>query len=200
MLDPRAPLIDYAKKQVDDSCEIKNRLSQELLSELCALAWRTADAFRDGHHIFFCGNGGSAADAQHLAAEFVGRFLRERRPLPALALTTNTSLLTAVANDFGYEHVFSRQIEAFAKPGDILFAISASGNSPNVLLSVQAAKRKSVYTVGLTGSSGGQLKHYVDLCLAVPSDKTPRIQEAHILLGHIYCDLVEHLLAQMEGA
>ncbi len=141
----------------------------------------------------FCGNGGSAADAQHLAAEVVGRFRLERLPLPSMALTTNTSLLTAIANDYGFDQVFSRQVHAFAKPSDILFGISTSGNSPNVVRAIQEARTLGVYTVGLTGRSGGKLKECADVLLNVPSDQTPRIQESHILLGHIYCDLVERL-------
>ncbi len=186
-------LIEKARRQIRESCEVKQNLSPAFLSSLCGLAERTATALKDGHCLFFCGNGGSAADAQHLAAEFVGRFRRERNPLPSLALTTNTSLLSAIANDYGYEHVFSRQIEAFGKAGDILFAISTSGNSPNVLLAAREAKKRGIHTAGLTGRSGGNLRDEVDVLLNVPSDDTPRIQEAHILVGHVFCDLVETL-------
>ncbi len=192
MEDSTPRLIDYARKQIDESCEVA-RLSQELLSKICSLSNRTVEAINSGRCVFFCGNGGSAADAQHLAAEFVGRFRLERRPLPSMALTTNTSLLTAIANDYGYEQVFSRQVHAFAKPNDILFGISTSGNSPNVVRALEEARMLGVYTVGLTGRSGGKLKEYADVLLNVPSDQTPRIQEAHILLTHIYCDLVERL-------
>ncbi len=191
-----ASLLEQARKQLEDSCAVQRKISPELLTSLCALAQRTAEALRAGRQILFCGNGGSAGDAQHLAAEFVGRFLRERRPLPAQALTTNTSLLTALANDFGFENVFARQVEAFGSPGDILIAISTSGDSPNVLRAAEAARRKGLYTAGLTGGQGGRLKGCVDLHLAVPSEETPRIQEAHILLGHIYCGLVESLMVQ----
>ena len=200
MEDSTPRLIDYARKQIDESCEVA-QLSQELLPKICSLSNRTADAINSGHCVFFCGNGGSAADAQHLAAEFVGRFRLERRPLPSMALTTNTSLLTAIANDYGYEQVFSRQVQAFAKPNDILFGISTSGNSPNVVRAIQEARTLGVYTVGLTGRSGGKLKECADVLLNVPSDQTPRIQEAHILLTHIYCDLVERLwVASSESA
>lgn len=192
MEDTTSRLIDYARKEIDESREVA-RLSQELLSKICSLSERTVGAIQNGHCVFFCGNGGSAADAQHLAAEFVGRFRLERRPLPSIALTTNTSLLTAIANDYGYEQVFSRQVRAFAKPNDILFGISTSGNSPNVVRAMQEARVLGVYTVGLTGKSGGKLKECADVLLNVPSDQTPRIQEAHILLTHIYCDLVERL-------
>lgn len=186
-------LIERARKQIAESCEVKQNLSAEFLSRLCALCDRTATALKDGHCVFFCGNGGSAADAQHLAAEFVGRFRRERNPLPSLALTTNTSLLSAIANDYGYEQVFSRQIEAFGKAGDILVAISTSGNSPNVLLAAREARKRGIHAVGLTGRSGGSLRQEVDVLLNVPSEDTPRIQETHILVGHIFCDLVEIL-------
>ena len=192
MEDSSSQLIEYARKQINESCEVQ-RLAQELLSKLCSLSERTAKALKSGRCVFFCGNGGSAADAQHLSAEFVGRFRVERLPLPSMALTTNSSLLTAIANDYGYEQVFSRQIRAFAKPNDILFGISTSGNSPNVVRALEAARILGVYTVALTGKSGGQLKEHADLLLNVPSDRTPRIQETHILLGHIYCDLVERL-------
>lgn len=184
-------LLNYAKKQVEDSCDVKQKLTSSFLEQLCSLAERTADALLDGGCVYFCGNGGSAADAQHLAAEFVGRFQQERGALPAVSLGTNVSLLTAVANDFGYEYVFSRQVEAFAKPGDILFLISTSGNSENVLRAAQQARKKGAYAVGLTGSSGGKLRTEVDLLLNVPSNETQRIQEVHILLGHIYCGAVE---------
>jgi D-sedoheptulose 7-phosphate isomerase len=200
MEDTTAQLLEYARRQVDESCEL-SQLAQELLPQLCALSEHTAKAIKGGHCIFFCGNGGSAADAQHLAAEFVGRFQLERSPLPSMALTTNSSLLTAIANDYGYEQVFSRQIQAFAKPDDILFGISTSGNSPNVVRAMEEGRILGAYTVGLTGRSGGKLRECVDLLLNVPSDQTPRIQESHILLGHIYCDLVERLwVASSESA
>jgi D-sedoheptulose 7-phosphate isomerase len=193
MVKPSGELLAYAQKQVRDSWEVKRKLMPALLPRLCSLAKRTSEALLNGHCVFFCGNGGSAADAQHLAAEFVGRFRLERQPLPSMALTTNSSLLTAIANDYGYEQVFSRQIRAFAQRDDILFGISTSGSSPNVVRAMQEARTLGVYTVGLTGRSGGGLKECADVLLNVPSDQTPRIQESHILLGHIYCDLVERL-------
>jgi D-sedoheptulose 7-phosphate isomerase len=200
MVKPSAELLTYAQKQVRDSCDVKRKLMPALLPRLCSLAKRTSEALLDGHCVFFCGNGGSAADAQHLAAEFVGRFRLERQPLPSIALTTNSSLLTAIANDYGYEQVFSRQIRAFAKRDDILFGISTSGSSPNVVRAMQEARTLGVYTVGLTGRSGGGLKECTDVLLNVPSDQTPRIQESHILLGHIYCDLVERLYLGSSGS
>jgi len=201
MVKTRAELLAYAQKQVQDSCEVTRKLMPAFLTQLCSLAERTAQALLNGRCVFFCGNGGSAADAQHLAAEFVGRFRLERSPLPSVALTTNSSLLTAIANDYGYEQVFSRQIQAFAKPDDILFGISTSGNSPNVVRAMEEARILGAYTVGLTGRSGGKLREHADLLLNVPSDHPPRIQESHILLGHIYCDLVERLwVAPSESA
>jgi len=193
MLSTNPELLAYAQNQVENSCEVKRKLTPAFLAKVCSLAERTCESLLQGGCIFFCGNGGSAADAQHLAAEFVGRFKLERKPLPSMALTTNTSLITAIANDYGYEQVFARQIRAFAKPGDILFAISTSGNSPSILIAVKEAKPLGVHTVGLTGLSGGKLKEDVDVLLNTPSDETPRIQESHILIGHIFCDLVETL-------
>jgi len=141
-----------------------------------------------------CGNGGSAADAQHIAAEFVNRFQEERTPLPALALSTDTSIITSVANDYGYEQVFSKQIKALGKKGDILLAISTSGNSANIIFAIHAAKERQIYTVGLTGGDGGKMLPIVNVSLLVESYSTPRIQEIHIFAGHIVCELVENIL------
>jgi D-sedoheptulose 7-phosphate isomerase len=143
----------------------------------------------------FFGNGGSAADAQHLAAEFLGRYLRQRDALPALALNSNSSALTAISNDYGYEQVFARQMEALAAPGDVAVAISTSGNSPSVIQATICARRLGLFTIALTGASGGRLRGLVDALIAVPSEETPRIQECHILLGHALCDAVEQALA-----
>lgn len=148
-------------------------------------------ALSSGKKILLCGNGGSAADAQHIAAELVGRFKKERRGLPAIALTTDTSILTAVANDYGYEETFARQVEALASVGDVLVGISTSGNSPNVVEAVKTGKRLGVKTIGLTGGTGGALKTLCDEVLIVPSDITARIQEAHILIGHILCEMID---------
>jgi D-sedoheptulose 7-phosphate isomerase len=151
-------------------------------------------AYKRGNKIMTFGNGGSACDAQNFADELVGRFERNRPPLPALALTVNTSDLTSIANDFGYENVFSRQLEAHAKPGDIAVAISTSGNSPNVLKAVESAKKLQLLTIGLTGESGGKLKGMADLCVCVPSKTVARIQEAHIAIIQIWCGLIEDAL------
>lgn len=149
-----------------------------------------------GRQLLIAGNGGSAADAQHIAAELTGRFQRERKPLSALALHTNTSALTAIANDYGYEYVFAREFSAHAKPGDVLLAISTSGNSLNILRTIEAARRVNVSVIGLTGESGGRMRNTCDLCLCVPSMSTARIQEMHITIGHAICELLEERLAE----
>jgi D-sedoheptulose 7-phosphate isomerase len=148
-------------------------------------------AFRAGNRIYFCGNGGSAADAQHLAAEFSGRFYKDRVALPAEALHCNTSYLTAVANDYGYEHVYARLIEGIGQPGDILLGLSTSGNSINIIEAFKKAKRNGMVTVAFTGAGGGKMKEDSDFLINVPSSDTPRIQESHIMVGHIICELVE---------
>jgi len=148
-----------------------------------------------GSQLLVAGNGGSAADAQHIAAELTGRFLRERQPLRALALHVNTSALTAIGNDYGFEHVFARELSAHARPGDVLLAISTSGNSPNILRAIEAARQCKVTVIGLTGESGGQMRTACDLCLCVPSKSTARIQEMHITIGHTICELLEERLA-----
>ena len=149
------------------------------------------DALDSGHKIFLCGNGGSAADCQHLAAELVVRFTRERQGLPAIALTTDTSILTACGNDYGYDRVFSRQVEALGRMGDVLLAFSTSGNSVNVLAAVRRAQEAGMFTIGFTGSKGGEMAELCEICITVPSTVTARIQECHILLGHWLCDELE---------
>ncbi len=167
-----------------------------LLPTITAVAARLIETLRSDGRVFLCGNGGSAADAQHLAAELVGRFLCDRRPLPAIALTTDTSILTAVANDLDYTQVFARQLAALARPNDLLVAISTSGNSPNILRAAEAARRQCLTVIGLTGRTGGKLLPLCDLCLCVPSDVTPRIQEMHLLIGHILCEAAERALGE----
>jgi D-sedoheptulose 7-phosphate isomerase len=164
---------------------------QTYLTTVAEIGLIMTQTLEQGGRIFLCGNGGSAADAQHLAAEFTGRFLKERPSLAAIALTTNTSTLTAIANDYSYEEVFSRQIEGLARAGDMVLGISTSGNSANVLRAVEVASRMKVKTVAFTGKSGGKLATAVDYCIRIPSDETPRIQEAHILTGHILAEIVE---------
>jgi len=148
-------------------------------------------ALKNGGRIFFCGNGGSAADAQHLAAELSGRYLKNRKALDGIALHCNTSALTAIANDFSYDEIFARQVEAHGRQGDVLVALSTSGNSKNVIRAIEEAKKIGIKTIGLTGANGGKMRTLVDVIVAVPSDFTPRIQEMHILIGHILCEMAE---------
>jgi D-sedoheptulose 7-phosphate isomerase len=160
------------------------------------LAERITLAFTGDRKLLLCGNGGSAADAQHIAAEFVNRFLLERPPLPAIALTTDTSIITSIGNDYTFNDIFSKQVKAIGLEGDVLMGLSTSGNSGNVLSAVDAAKSQGIFTVGLTGNDGGQLSDLADMALVVDSNKTPRIQETHILVGHVICELVDYLLFQ----
>lgn len=170
------------------------RAASELAETVDVCAKALASALRDGNKILVMGNGGSAADAQHLAAELVGRFLVERKALPAIALTTDSSILTAVGNDYGFDRVFERQVQALAAPGDVVIGISTSGNSPNVLLALQAARDIGCTTVGLLGRDGGKIASLVDINLLVASMQTPHIQEVHAIIVHILCDLVEQAL------
>jgi D-sedoheptulose 7-phosphate isomerase len=147
-----------------------------------------------GGALLVCGNGGSAADAQHIAAELTGRFFHDRKPLPALALHGNTSSLTAIANDYGYDLVFAREVDAHGRAGDVLLAISTSGNSPNILQAIETAREKQMVVIGLTGEGGGKMGDLCDVCVRVPSTSTPRIQECHILIGHTICELLEQIL------
>jgi D-sedoheptulose 7-phosphate isomerase len=163
-----------------------------LRPHLLDAAEAATDAVRSGNKLLFCGNGGSAADAQHLAAELVGRLVRDRRPLAGLALSTDSSALTCIANDFGYDEVFSRQVVGIGRSGDILIAISTSGNSPNVIRAVEVAKPMGIAAIGLLGRGGGSLRSLVDFPIVVPSEETARVQEAHIFLGHVLCTLIEH--------
>jgi len=171
-----------------------------LASDIARFAERAADCIAGGGRVFWMGNGGSAADCQHLAAELVGRFERERRGLPSIALTTDSSILTSVANDYGFESVFARQVEALCRDGDLLVGLSTSGNSANVLRAMERVTGRAVFRVGLTGAGGGRLAEVCDLCLAVPSRVTARVQEAHIVIGHIVCDLVERRVTGQAGA
>lgn len=162
-----------------------------MVSQIEALAVRLKICLTDGGKLIFMGNGGSAADSQHIAAELVGRFKRERRGLPAIAITTDTSILTAVGNDYGYEHIFSRQIEALGGANDVLICISTSGNSGNVVRAVETGKEMGIYCVGLLGGSGGKLVSLCDMSIVAPVAETARVQELHILIGHILCELLE---------
>lgn len=181
---------------ITESIATKQRLLNDvaLLNTLDAFVEEAIGCYRKGGKILFCGNGGSAADAQHLSAELSGRFYRDREPLFAEALHVNSSFLTAVANDYSFEEVYARMTRAMGRPGDMLVAISTSGNSPNILRAVADAKAIGMRCVGMTGASGGKLRDTCDLLLNVPSSDTPRIQESHILLGHIFCELLEAAL------
>ena len=193
---------DLIRNQLRESAEVKIKTAELLSPAIARAAHMVIEAYRKGGKLLLIGNGGSAADAQHIAAELVGHLDHTRlvrRALPALALTTNSSILTAIGNDHGYDSVFARKVEAFADNGsDILMAITTSGNSPNILKAVEAAKAKGISVIGLTGKGGGKLKDMVDLALIVPSHNTQRIQETHIVIGHIICDLVERGLFQDE--
>ena len=156
------------------------------------------DALQRGNKLIFCGNGGSAADAQHLAAEFVGRYQLDRAPLPALALTVDTSALTAIANDYSFDEVFARQLGGLGQRGDVLVAISTSGNSKNVLRTIEVARQKRIGTIGLTGHSGGLMRQLCDICICVPSDRTNHIQEMHIAIGHMICGEVERKMSNSD--
>jgi D-sedoheptulose 7-phosphate isomerase len=181
------------KHCISESVSVKSELlkDERLLLLIAELVDVIVTVFRNGNHIYFCGNGGSAADAQHLAAEFSGRFYINREALPAEALHCNTSYLTAVANDYSYDVIYSRLIRGIGKKGDILIGLSTSGNSPNIVQAFETAREKEMITIGFTGASGGALKERSDYLVNVPSSNTPRIQEAHMLIGHIICQLVE---------
>lgn len=188
------PLAELFAANFERSRAVKAETWAALRPQLLRAAEVLIACYRGGGKAIFCGNGGSAADAQHLAAEFLGRYLLERRPLPALALHANTSALTAIANDYGYEQVFSRQLEALARPGDVLVGLSTSGNSASVVEALQVARRLGLTSIALTGAGGGRLAPLADILLAVPSTETPRIQENHILIGHCLCQAVEQAL------
>ena len=175
------------------SIDVKQQIlaDTELLNNIAASAQQITNAFQQKNRIYLCGNGGSAADAQHLAAEFSGRFYTDRKALPAEALHVNTSYLTAVANDYSYDVVYARLFEGISNPGDILIGLSTSGNSANVVKAFETARTMGVFTIGFTGKDGGKMKGLSDIWIGVPSQDTPRIQEAHITIGHIICQLVE---------
>jgi len=184
---------ERVSRAIEASIAVKQQLLQEnmLVSTMAEVSRVVVDAILEGSKIVLFGNGGSAADAQHIAAEFVGRFAFDRPALPALALSVNTSCMTAIGNDYGFDQVFSRQLEALGHKGDVAFGISTSGNSPNVLCAMSTARKMGIHTVALTGSPGGRLRNEADYCLCAPSNVTPRIQECHILIGHVIAELVE---------
>lgn len=174
-----------------DSAEVKLSFVRKNVKNLISIVDAIVDAFHEGNKLMIFGNGGSAADAQHIAAEFVNRFMIERPPLPAMALTTDTSVITSIGNDYSYDQIFLKQIKALGKEGDIAWGISTSGNSPNVLKALKAAKSMGIKTIGLTGKDGGKMAKMVDFHLNVESDSTARIQETHITISHVICELVD---------
>jgi D-sedoheptulose 7-phosphate isomerase len=187
------PLIQVVAEQFRETSENLQRMTKDaaLLAAIVEVSGACVEALRKGHKVLFAGNGGSAADAQHMAGELVSRFAYDRPGLPAFALTTDTSVLTAIGNDYGYEHLFARQLEAVGAAGDVFFGISTSGRSPNVLKALDVGRGKGIVTVGMTGHHGGQMPERCDYLLRVPSDSTPRIQEGHIAIGHAICQIIE---------
>jgi D-sedoheptulose 7-phosphate isomerase len=187
---------DKIFRAIGESISVKRKILEDegLLDLIHAVADECIAAFRQGNRVLLAGNGGSAADAQHIAAEFVGRYAFDRPGLPAIALTTDTSMLTAIGNDYGFDRIFCRQLEANGRKGDVFIGISTSGNSPNVTAALQRARQLDITTIGLTGQNGGEMQSHCDYCIQVPSMSTPRIQESHIMLAHIICDLVEETL------
>jgi D-sedoheptulose 7-phosphate isomerase len=186
-------MIDHIKKIISDSISVKQKLlsDESMIKTTKQVVDVIVQSFKAGNRVYFAGNGGSAADAQHLAAEFSGRFYTDRLALPAEALHCNTSYLTAVANDYSFDEIYARLIRGIANAGDVLVGLSTSGNSANIVRAFETAREKKVITIGFTGESGGKLKSVSDYLFNIPSTDTPRIQESHILLGHIVCELVE---------
>ena len=184
--------LDLIRSHISDSAEVKRLLlsDEALLSSIDEAAKRCTDAYRDGKKTMFAGNGGSAADAQHLAGEFVSKFYFDRPGLPSIALTTDTSILTAIGNDYGYDHLFSRQVQAQGKPGDVFIGISTSGNSPNIVEAFKTCKENGIFSIALTGGKPCKMDS-ADLVIKIPSESTPRIQECQTLVGHIICCIVE---------
>ncbi len=181
---------------LNNTASLLQRVAAEMAPQIVSVAERMLACLRDGGKIALCGNGGSASQAQHLAGELVGRFRRERPAYAALALNTDTAILTAIGNDYGYEEVFRRQVEGLLKPGDMLIALSTSGNAENIIQAVVEAKQRGVVTVGLTGQGGGRLAETAGLCLCVPHTQTSTVQEAHLAIGHLLCELVEAGMAE----
>jgi D-sedoheptulose 7-phosphate isomerase len=202
MSSPDTASLEIVKARLEASAQVKAQMAQtpatvELLAEI---ARRIVASLRSGGKVLICGNGGSAADAQHLAAELVGKFYLVRAPLPAVSLTTNTSSITAVGNDFSFDDIFVKQMRGLGRTGDVAIGISTSGNSENVIRALDAAREDGLVTVAFTGQKGGRIGDHADLCLRIPSDDTPRIQEGHITAGHIVCELVEAAMFAKEQA
>lgn len=186
----------FISGQVKKSYEVKQKIynNKELMDLIQVVCMKTIEVYKNGHKTLIAGNGGSAADAQHIAGEFVSRFYFDRPGLASIALTTDTSIMTAIGNDYGYEKLFSRQVQANGVKGDMFIGISTSGNSANVIEALEECKEKRIITVGLTGEKGGKMAEMCDYCIKVPSNETPRVQEAHILIGHIICSVVEEAI------
>jgi len=195
----REQAIDLINSSLREGAELRTVVARDCSTAIFEAACLITACFGSGGKLLFFGNGGSAADAQHLAAEFVGRFVRERAGLPAIALTTDSSILTAVGNDYGFDQIFARQVQALGRPGDVAIAISTSGNSPNIIEGVKAARKGYLKTIGLSGKDGGLLATEADVVITIASTSTARIQECHITIGHLFCELTEEALAKMEG-
>jgi len=187
---------EIIKKAFQEGTQIRDQFLKDSLGQVVKVVNVITASLKKGNKILLFGNGGSAADAQHLAAEFVNRFLIERPPLPAIALTTDTSIITSIGNDYDFAQIFAKQIRAIGQPGDVAIGMSTSGVSPNVLRGLEIAKKMGLVTIGLTGRDGGQIAQAVDYCLNVSSNSVPRIQEVHITLGHVICELVDYKLFQ----
>lgn len=189
-------MIKLFQQRFDESTELLQsvRSNNQIQTTIKKAISRIVSCFRDKNKVMFCGNGGSAADAQHLAAELSGKFYLERKPLPAEALHVNSSYITAVANDYSFDHIYSRYVSGAGKENDVLVGLSTSGNSQNIIRAFRAARENGITTIGFTGKTGGELKNYSDLLINIPSENVPRIQEMHLLIGHIICESVEHEL------
>jgi D-sedoheptulose 7-phosphate isomerase len=189
-------MLDKIKAQIEASITTKKQILDDaaLLVVITEVTHKVIEAYKHNKKTLLAGNGGSAADAQHIAGELVARFYFDRPGLPSIALTTDSSIITAIGNDYGYEYLFARQVQALGNEGDVFFGLSTSGNSPNVLKALDVCKEKGILSIGLTGITGGQMADKCDICIKVPSNDTPRIQESHILIGHIICCLVEQEL------
>jgi len=188
--------MNIVHKRLLESIEVKKDILADahLINQIVSVADKAIKCFKVNSSVYFCGNGGSAADAQHLSAELSGKFYLDRAPLPSEALHCNTSFLTAVANDYSFDEVYARLIKGLGKKGDMLIGLSTSGNSANIIKAVEECKKNGIYTVAFTGETGGKLKNLVDICICVPSTDTPRIQESHITIGHIICEIIEDTL------
>jgi D-sedoheptulose 7-phosphate isomerase len=191
-------LKESVARALKEGAELRTKMAESMAAEIATAATAIAEAFKAGRKLLLFGNGGSAADAQHIAAEFMNRFLIERPPLPAIALTTDTSILTSIANDYAFDEIFSKQVKALGKKGDVALGITTSGSSGNVLKALRAAKKLGMTTIALTGE-GGKAASLADIALQIPSRSTPRIQEAHIAVGHILCDLTDTILFKDVG-